>query len=166
MALTVNVAGASSDSYATVAEADTFLAWRGSDAWTDASTASKEGVLKAAARYMDELHYEYPKSDTDQALRLPVSTMREDGAYYVPDRVKEAQAIFALRLLEDPDLMAGGSGVSQVSVPGAFSVTYGDGGAGRSRGGVPEEVLGLLDRYLWKSGPRYSSWNSAGRGYE
>lgn len=166
MALTTTVAGASSDSYATVVEADGFVGWKGSDAWTNASTATKEGVLKAAVAVMDELPYEFAKSDTAQALRFPTVQMYQSGAYYIPTKVKRAQSYLALALLEDPDLMAGNGEVRQVSVTGGFSVTMKDGGNdGPLDYGLPGEVIDLLKNYLWKSGGVQRSWDSARRGW-
>lgn len=165
MALTTTVAGASSDSYATVVEADSYVEWRGSDAWENAIDATKEGVLKAAVSVLDELNYQDPRSDSDQALRLPTALMtNSSGDYYIPERVKRAQAYLALYMLENPDMLAGSDGVKQVSVPGGFSITYGDdGGNGLS---LPHDVLMLIDRYLWKGGPTTRQWNSAARRYE
>jgi len=164
MALTTTAAGASSDSYCTVAEADTLVGWRGSDAWTNASDATKEGVLKAAVSVLDELNYEYPKTDTDQALRLPTTSMtNSDGDYYIPERVKRAQAYLAMYMLEDPDMFSGMAGLSQVSVPGGFSVTMAGGGSRTWK--LPDDVYGLIRRYLWVAGPTTRYWDSAKRGW-
>lgn len=166
MALTTTVAGASSDSYCTAAEADTLVAWKGSDAWTNASTATKESVLKAAVSVLDELLYRDSRSSFDQALRLPTTCMTDtSGDYYIPERVKRAQAYLAVYMLEDPDLFAGGSSVKQVSVPGGFSVTFG-GGDGTGRESLPGDVLALIDRYLWKHGPTSREWDSAARRWQ
>lgn len=162
MALTTTVAGASSDSYCTVSEADALVGWRGSDAWDNASDATKEGVLKAAVSVIDELKYQQPVTDGSQALRLPtVSMVDDDGDYYIPERVKRAQAYLAMYLLEDPDMLSAGGGVSQASVPGGFSVTFS--GAGGQGVTLPHDVVMLLDRYLWKWGPTTRYWDSARR---
>lgn len=161
MALTTTVSGASSDSYATVIEADSYLSWRDLDSWENATEARKEGVLKAAVWILDELLWEYPKASLTQALRLPMSNMTDtNGDYYIPERVKRAQAYLAAYLLEDPDLMAGNSSTKQVSVPGAFSVTMQDAPGGSM---LPADVMHLIDRYLYKGGPTGSEWDSAAR---
>jgi len=166
MALVTTVAGASSDSYASVAEADALLGWRDSDAWENAEDATKEAVLKAAARYMDRnLYWRGAKADSDQAMRFPSEYhVDSSGDFVIPERIKEAQAVFAMRLLEDPDLMSGGGTVKQVGVPGGFNVTFG-GESGTSGSGVPDEVLAMVDQDLWKSGPNYTQWDSARRGW-
>ena len=162
MALVVTVAGASSDSYATLVEADAFLAWRGSAAWSAAVDATKEGVLRAAVAVMDEELYKDGKSDSDQALHFPTTGTYKDGAYFVPDRVKRAQSYLAMYLLEDPNMLSGVEGVTKVSVPGGFDVQMAGGG---DAGGLPNDVMDLLNRYLLKSGSVARVWNSARRGY-
>lgn len=163
MALTTTVSGASSDSYATVVEADSYVAWKNNDAWENATEATKEGVLKAAVAVIDELLYEFPRADTDQALRFPTTAMLSDGSYYVPERVKRAQAYLALHMLNDPDMFSGSDNVKQVSVPGAFSVTMGGSASGRDS--LPEDVERLLDRYFYKGGPTTRYYDSARRGF-
>ena len=163
MALTVEVAGASSDSYATLVEAESYVAWRNSAAWDAATDDTKEGVLKAAVAIIDELHYRDPKSSTTQALRFPTSNTQSSGSYYVPERVKRAQAYLALYLLEDPDLVSGTGNVRQVSVPGGFSVTMAESDLGGMQ--LPADVMQLLDRYLWKYGQTHREWDSARRGW-
>lgn len=165
MALDTTVAGTSADSYATVLEADSYVSWKDSDAWDNATTGTKEAVLKAAVAVLDELYYQDPRSDIDQALRLPTALMTDsDGNYYIPERVKRAQAYLALYMLQNPDEFSGTDNVKQVSVPGGFSVTLGD-ETGRGVK-IPNDVLQLIDRYLWKGGPTTRYWNSAARRYE
>ena len=160
------VAGTSSVTYCTVAEADAFLAWRGSDAWSNATDDTKEGVLEAAVRVLDELPYRWSKSDSTQALRFPtVTNTDDDGNYVIPDRVKEAQAEMALAMLEDPDLLTGSGDIKQVAVPGAYSVTMQDRGNGLTPFPVPEAVLMRLKRYLFTHGPVAKAWDSALRGW-
>lgn len=166
MALTTTVAGASSDSYASLAEAETFVGWKGSDAWDAASDATKEAALKAAVSVMDELLYEFPKTSTDQALRFPTVQMYTNGAYYIPERVKRAQSYLALALLEDPDLLSSNGNVRQVSVTGGFSVTMKDDDSdGPLDYGLPTEVMQLLSRYILTHGGVQRSWDSARRGW-
>jgi len=153
MALDVTVGTATSTSYATVAEADTIVAWKGSDAWTNAIDATKESALTAAVSFMDTIAYELPRVTTGQALRLPTTSMYDnDGTLIVPERVKEAQSYLALALLEDPNIMGGGGSgpVSEVSVPGAFSVTFQD--SSEDTLGLPREVYARLERYILRSG--------------
>lgn len=166
MALTVTVAGASSDSYATEAEADDFLVIKQSATWTNASTALKEAALKTAAALMDELPYRYPKSSTTQALRFPTSDNYESGSYVINDRIKRAQSYLALQLLESGGSLSGGSGdVDSVAVTGSFSVKFATESVGLFD--LPQEVESLLGRYLWKSGPSGGPrvWDGASRAW-
>jgi len=167
MALDVTVAGASADSYCTVAEADAFVGWKAVSAWDNASTTTKEGALKAAVRLMDELPYLGAKSDTAQALRFPSGYLTDsNGNFYIPTRIKEAQALLALALMENPSLDDGERDVQSISVAGSFSVNYGKADARELMDVLPNSVLRRLDRYLWKSGPGpYREWDSARRGY-
>jgi len=170
MALVVTVAGATSDSYATLAEAATFLDWRNNSVWDDASDATQELWLKAAARLMDLLPYTSQKSDTAQARRFPSSDMvNASGALYIPDRLKEAQCILAMALGQDPNLENGGGGAKSVSVTGSFSVTFGGGGT-ESDSLIEMLPNGFVERmkpWLLLYGPGPSrEWSSAGRGWK
>ena len=166
MALTVTVAGASSDSYATEAEADAYLVIKQSATWTAASTALKEAALKTATALMDELAYKKASSSTSQALRFPLTINFVSGSYVIPDRVKRAQSYLALMLLESPSAFAGVDNVSSVKVDGSWAINYDTSqeGAGFE---LPEEVHTLLNRYFWKSGasggPRV--WSAAARSW-
>ena len=165
MALTVTVAGATSDSYATEAEADAYLVIKQST-WLSGSTALKEAALKTAVALMDELAYKHSKSSTSQALRFPLTINYVSGAYVIPDRVKRAQSYLALMLLESPSAFAGTDNVESVKVDGSWAINYDTSqeGAGFE---LPEEVHTLLNRYFWKSGasggPRV--WSAAARAW-
>lgn len=162
MALTTTVAGASSDSYCTVAEADTFVAWKQSATWTAASDATKESVLKAAVSVMDELKLRYQRATSTQALRWPTGAHYDSsGTLYIPERVKRAQAYLGLLLLEEPDARGSDERVKSVGVSGSFSVTFADGGQS-----LPTEITELLEKDLFRSGAVGSGeWDSARRGF-
>lgn len=112
MALDATVAGASADSYITVAEADAFAAvrlGRFAEQWRDAATTTdtKEDALKQATSDLDAfVRVTAPYSDL-QALVFPraVDIDASDVAY-IPRRVKEAcyeQAAYVLATAELQD---------------------------------------------------------------
>ena len=168
MALTVTVAGASSDSYATLVEANAAVGWKNSAWWGAAADADKEAVLVAAAQIMDSFMYKGSKSATTQALRFPSVGMTSSGSLYIPDRIKRAQAYLALALGEDPDLMTGPAGISSVAATGSFNVTFsgGEGGGGSGDPDLPPDVKRELNPWLWTHGPSTGGeWDSATRSW-
>jgi len=122
------------------------LGWRANTYWTNASTAVKEGVLKAAARLMDLLPYEAQKSDVAQARRFPSSNMtNSSGTLYIPEQLKEAQCILGLALLEDPSIESGDTDPQSISVSGSFSINYGASNSG-GLSLIERLPLGFLER--------------------
>jgi hypothetical protein len=115
MALDATVGGASSNSYVTLAEANTYFADRlnstANGDWTNDSTgvartdAVKSAALITATRRIDEEMFQGLKASTTQALKWPrVNVQDEDGLYFesdsIPERVKQATYICALELLK------------------------------------------------------------------
>jgi len=101
MALDITVGGSSSDSYATVAEADTYHAAYGNTAWAAISTSAlKEAALRKAAQYLDTKTFVGIKASSTQSLEWP----RYDvviGGYdvsntIIPNDIKVAQMEAAL----------------------------------------------------------------------
>ena len=123
MAIDVTIAGAASNSYLSLAEAQAYFAARlRSDAWEAASDADKEKALLTACRRIEahrlRVHrrpYGYPydlpnaldrpadplaPTDSDQALSFPRQRdLDRSGRYAVPEHVKQAQCEEALALL-------------------------------------------------------------------
>ncbi len=117
------VAGADSNSYVTMAEADAYFAGRlHADAWDTATQADKEKALVSACRDIGALRlasrrlpYGYVREpvgaldvqydpllvvDAEQALAFPrLRDVDAAGAYCIPERVKQAQCEEALALL-------------------------------------------------------------------
>ncbi len=115
MALDATVAGTSSNSYVTLAEATAYFADRlnssaNGDWATDSSgvartTAVKEAALVTATRRIDEEQFLGLKASTTQSLKWPrVAVYDEDGIAFsasaIPERVKQATYLTALELLK------------------------------------------------------------------
>lgn len=121
--ITATVAGAASNSYVTLAEADEYMAGRlHASAWETAATNDKEKALISACRAIEGLQlavrrprYGYPSdpwnlldtqsdplfvSDPAQALSFPrCRDVDSAGAYAIPEPAKRAQCEEALALL-------------------------------------------------------------------
>ena len=106
MAIDTTVAGAASDSYATVAEADSYLALqrgRNISKWTALTTTQKEDTLKLAAVAVDQLRFFDDPSTTTQALEFPrVADYKTVGGvttYFIQPGVKYGQIETALHMV-------------------------------------------------------------------
>lgn len=113
MALDTTVSGASSNSYASVSEADAYFTLRlNTSEWTGATTGVKEAALAQACRTIDLEDFAGYKTITSQALKWPrVGILDSDGnsvdSTTIATFVKNAQFELALRLLKydaDTDL--------------------------------------------------------------
>ena len=105
MAIDTTVAGAAADSYATVAEADSYLALqrgRNISKWTSLTTTQKEDTLKLAAVAVDQLRFFDDPSTTTQALEFPrVADYKTVGGvttYFIQPGVKYGQIETALHI--------------------------------------------------------------------
>lgn len=109
-AIDATAGGASANSYATLAEADTFHSMRlHADAWTDADDSEQTVALQMATRLLDQW-FEWTgfTSTNTQALLWPRSGVVGVNGYLedntaIPDRVRDATAELAMHLLLDPD---------------------------------------------------------------
>lgn len=94
---------ATANSYASVAEADAYLAVRGDTAtWTALTTGQKEAKLQWAALYLDTLNFRGTRSTSTQALQWPrVGVVDRDGFEVdgIPQALKNAQAEMAFQLI-------------------------------------------------------------------
>ena len=178
MAIDATVGGENSNSYVTLAEAETFFADRlRVDAWSGASSADKERALLTACRYIEacriRVHrrpYGYPgeppdvmgrpydplaPSDADQALSFPRKKDTDnDGNYAIPKRVKDAQCEEALALLargaeQERRRALQAAGVTSFSVDG-LSESYGASTAGHPLESA--EARALLVPFVDKGG--------------
>lgn len=106
LVLVATPGGATSNTYCTVAEADTYHeAHYYASTWNAATTANKNIVLVMATRLLDQLvMWDGNKETTSQALRWPRTSIYDlDGHYIssgtIPQFLKDATAEFARILL-------------------------------------------------------------------
>jgi hypothetical protein len=94
---------ADANSYASVAEADAYLAVRGDTAtWTALTLGAKEAKLQWAAIYLDTLTFKGTRSTSTQALQWPrIGVWDRDGFEVdgIPQALKNAQAEMAFQLI-------------------------------------------------------------------
>lgn len=92
------------DSYAALADADTFHAERENADWAAATIAVREAALRRATDYLDS-GYDFigERASTTQALEFP---RYDDGFDGVPSRVKKACMILALQAISGPLMSA------------------------------------------------------------
>ena len=148
---------ANAESLCSVADADTIHAARGNTAWAVFTTPQKEQRLRKGTEYMTGryslLWAGYRKTAT-QALDFPRECVPIVGLrfiqYYdngtVPNEVKQACALLALRADEDVDLMADEKRkVISETVEGAVSVTYSEFSSVQVR---YTEIDAMLSRFL------------------
>jgi len=152
--LDATVGGPSANSYATVAEADTYVDERMDTAdWDGASADDKARALIMASRRIDQESFEGVKADIDpedQALEWPrEGADGPDGHVFdhneLPERLKQAAYELALVIVGDSSFLddTGLESFSEVSV-GPLSVTP----RHQQKGGeLPETVKRLLDPF-------------------
>lgn len=156
--LDATVGGASSNSFATVSEADDYFDERlNTSDWDDASTDDKERALIMATRRIDRETFEGTRVDPDpedQQLAWPrTGVVDQDGRVFdndvIPDAIKHATFELALVIIGDEDFLAdsGLEAFDQVSV-GDLSVTP----RHQQRAGeLPEAVTRYLDPFTFGS---------------
>ena len=125
MALDATVKGASSNSYATRADANTYFGDRLGVAttWDGASDANKDASLIMSTRYLDNMMYRGERTTTTQKLSFPRQFLRDPDStavfwgqqlrlrtdYFdenvIPDRILFATYELAFRLLSDNELL-------------------------------------------------------------
>ena len=136
MALVTTPGSLTADSYATLAEANTYHTAQGNTAWTGAD-ALKEGALRRATVWLDSTYrVRFPGYRTDrrlQALEWPRTSAYDAaqqllGVAEIPIEIKNAQIEAALRELAtpgslSPDFVATGQ-LKAISVEGAVSQEF------------------------------------------
>ena len=110
IAIDATAGGASANSYATLAEADTYMTARlNASSWeTDASDDDKNRALVEAARELDPMAWDGLRTDGTQALSWPRQWAYDPDSpvqdYYdtdvVPQRVKDAQCELAFAFIK------------------------------------------------------------------
>jgi len=160
VAIDAAVGGENSNSYVTLAEAETYFADRlRVDAWSGASSADKEKALLTACRHLERHRFwdGGGPAFTDPRQRLTFPRKRdtdEVGNYVIPQPVKDAQCEEALALLargaeQERRRALQAAGVTSFSVDG-LSESYAPGAAGQMIENA--EARSLLAPYICKGG--------------
>ena len=154
--LVATVGASTANSYATVAEADTyFLAHPLYKIWDALYTTDKVRWLLMAAREIDTLTIDGAKYDTsttsgvpDQALRFP-RAQDYDGGTFIPDGVKDAQCEQAIHRAQigttDTRLTLQAQGVVEVEFDDVRE-KYGEAQGGSSRT-VAQRAYDILNSF-------------------
>ncbi len=137
---------ATANSYASVAEADAYLAVRGdTSTWTALTTGAKESKLQWAAIYLDTLTFKGTRSTSTQALQWPrIGVVDRDGFDVdgIPQALKNAQAEMAFQLIANDWTQGLGPVSNETLSVGSISL-------GReSHRPFPAPVLALLRPFL------------------
>jgi hypothetical protein len=151
MAITLDAtaAGASSNAYCTLAEAETYMESRLHKAsWTAATDANKNAAIAWATRILDEeLDWDGSIYSSTQSLRWPrIGVYTRDGYAIsdstIPQFLKNATAEFALKLIEeDRTTDYSMAGLKKIVIEGAVQLT-----ADKSirKPSIPESVYNMV----------------------
>lgn len=145
------LAGATANSYVTLAAADTYFETvPDSSTWTDKTTDAKNRALISATRWIDALSFYGNRCSTTQALRWPRTDYTVDGVDFsctvIPDGIKVATYELARALANDTSAITGSTGTTgiydQVEL-GDLKVKYKD---SSTTSGV---INNVFDVYPW-----------------
>jgi len=147
MALVTTISGTTSDSYATIAEADSLLADRQwfSTTWDSFSDSVKEKWLREATRSLDRLHqWRGDKTDEDQRLAFPrnIGEATKFPSDEMHRNVKEAQIELAVLLQAKQDSTTGDIEYRTETAVGALSGTVSVNYMNRSDAGGLQKIQG------------------------
>lgn len=164
--LITTIGGSASNSYATVAEVDTYLAITGYDltAWSALGSAAKERLARVACKILDSFPVIGSSADeaneanweddhVPQALKFPRDTDSQPiyGSATVPTEVKESQAELIYFSVNDyaqsnPNALK----IGELSVKGDFTAKYTTATNLMSPTGAPARtiVLFLMKPYI------------------
>lgn len=158
MALTIDTtpAGATANSYATIAEADAYFEANAAfwTLWSAMTEAEKTARLIRAAQALDRYRFSGGKTTDAQALEFP-----RDGEVAVPERVKRGQLEMVLLHYAQSDTVTGaakGAGedreIGALRIPGVIDIHYSDAPIARpdtvALGASPESVRAALSPWL------------------
>jgi hypothetical protein len=109
------LAGASSNSYVTLAEANTYFETvPESSTWTNKTDDQKNRALISATRWLDGLSYYGDRCETTQALRWPRDNYTVDGielaCTLIPSAIKSATFELARALANDTSAITNSTG--------------------------------------------------------
>lgn len=156
MPLDATIGGTASDTYATLAEAQAYVADQvGSaqaTAWV-AATASQEGSLRQAARILDSMSWKGTKLEPTQSMEWPRVWVKDRNGYpvyptVIPVQVKNAQCELAIRLLAS-DRGDEDSRLTTMEKVGSIQIEYEAGSRPRV---VPGFVISLCGQFLLGGG--------------
>ena len=113
--ITATLKGETSNSYVTLAEANTYFETAPEEStWDDKTDDQKNRALISACRWIDSLNYLGDRCDNDQALKWPRNNHHVDSVELVctaiPSQIKYAQYELAKALANDTDAMTGNKG--------------------------------------------------------
>ena len=113
--ITATLKGETSNSYVTLAEANTYFETAPEEStWDDKSDDQKNRALISACRWIDTLNFLGDRCDNDQALKWPRNNYHVDNVELVctaiPKGIKYAQYELARALANDTDAITGNKG--------------------------------------------------------
>ncbi len=113
--ITATLKGETSNSYVTLAEANTYFETAPEEStWDDKSDDQKNRALISACRWIDTLNFLGDRCDNDQALKWPRNNYHVDNVELVctaiPKEIKYAQYELARALANDTDVITGNKG--------------------------------------------------------
>ena len=149
--ITATLKGETSNSYVTLAEANTYFETAPEEStWDDKSDDQKNRALISACRWIDTLNFLGDRCDNDQALKWPRNNYHVDNVELVctaiPKGIKYAQYELARALANDTDAMTGNTGTEGVAKEvelGELKVKYNE--ASLATGNVNN----VFDVYPW-----------------
>ena len=153
MAATIHATlkGASSNSYVTLAEANSYFETvPDSSTWTNKTDDQKNRSLIAATRWIDSFVFYGDRCDSGQALKFPRNNYQVDGVELacstIPNNIKYAQYELSRALANDTEAMTGVSGkdgnFEEVAL-GDLRVKYNTASQGTG------SVNNIMDVYPW-----------------
>jgi len=156
VALVTTIGGSTSNSYVTLAEANTYMEgipWFDSD-WNDLSDVIKNSRILQAARAIDRLNFLGEKYLDDQAMEFPRDiTDQSTDAGGMPQKVKDAQCELIVWQYQHMDSSTGeadkelselGLGKGEINLKWAPNKSP----ENNLAGGMPESVRALLRTWL------------------
>jgi len=153
MALDTTIAGAASDSYATLAEATGYLALqpnRKHVRWDAMDNTTRESLMRLAALSMDGIaRFHGLQWDLNQARQFPRNYQinPQTSNVYIHPNLKYAQIEMAIWLSDSPALIDAPDNVTAMTI-GSFSVSL----DGQASDAVPNTVMRWLSPFISRVG--------------
>ncbi len=153
MAATIDATlqGATSNSYVTLAEADSYFETTPDEStWVDKTDDQKNRSIISATRFLDDFEYYGERCTTTQALKWPRKEYKVDGVEikctFIPDEVKIATFELARALANNPNALVdtkGTDGTYEEVKLGDLEVKY------STQTQTQGLVNNILDIYPW-----------------